>query len=210
MLSGKFPSKLTSQTYTHTTPPPPPSDKILLPVISHCHDGTSEEGDCSYLLPLSRRDCECVYQWNDLKATFRSSTAFIVVFSKLMLASAIYLLYDGRTRLNLLVLKSESSAITRPLPCPPMPWLVAPPGHLQSRCIDGCVGYTMTSSNGSIFRITGHLCGEFTVPGEFPAQMPVTGSFDVFFDLRLNKRSENNREAGDLRRYRAHYDVIVM
>ena len=24
------------------------------------------------------------------------------------------------------------------------------------------------------------------VTGEFPAQRPVTGSFDVFFDLRLN------------------------
>ena len=26
------------------------------------------------------------------------------------------------------------------------------------------------------------------VPGEFSAQRPVTRSFDVFFDLRLNKR----------------------
>ena len=49
--------------------------------------------------------------------------------------------------------------------------------------------YTMmTSSNGNIFRVTGPLCGEFTGPGEFPAQRPVTRSFDVFFDLRLNKR----------------------
>ena len=46
----------------------------------------------------------------------------------------------------------------------------------------------MTSSNGNIFRVTGHLCGEFTGPGEFPAQRPVTQSFDVFFDLCLNKR----------------------
>ena len=38
------------------------------------------------------------------------------------------------------------------------------------------------------FRVTGPLCGEFTGPGEFPAQRPVTRSFDVFFDLRLNKR----------------------
>ena len=44
----------------------------------------------------------------------------------------------------------------------------------------------MASSNGNIFRVTGHLCGEFT--GEFPAQRPVTRSFDVFFDLRLNIR----------------------
>ena len=45
----------------------------------------------------------------------------------------------------------------------------------------------MTSSNGNIFRVTGHLCGEFTGPGEFPAQRPVARTFAVFFDLRLNK-----------------------
>ena len=45
----------------------------------------------------------------------------------------------------------------------------------------------MTSSNGNIFRVTGPLCGEFTGPGEFRTQRPVTRSFDVFFDLRLNK-----------------------
>ena len=45
----------------------------------------------------------------------------------------------------------------------------------------------MTSSNGNIFRVTGHLCGEFTDPGELSTQRPVTRSFDVFFDLRLNK-----------------------
>ena len=38
--------------------------------------------------------------------------------------------------------------------------------------------FMMTSSNGDIFRVTGPLCGEFTGPR----------SFDVFFDLRLNKR----------------------
>ena len=48
--------------------------------------------------------------------------------------------------------------------------------------------YMMTLSNGNIFRVTGHLCGEFTGPGEFPAQRPVTRSFGVFFDLRPNKR----------------------
>ena len=46
----------------------------------------------------------------------------------------------------------------------------------------------MTSPKGNIFRVTGPLCGEFTGPGEFPTQRPVTRSFDVFFDLRLNKR----------------------
>ena len=46
----------------------------------------------------------------------------------------------------------------------------------------------MTSSNGNIFRVTGPLCGEFTGPGEFPAQRPVTWNFDVFFSLHPNKR----------------------
>ena len=46
----------------------------------------------------------------------------------------------------------------------------------------------MTSSNGNIFRVTGPLCGEFTGLGEVPTQRPVKRSFDVFFDLRLNKR----------------------
>ena len=68
----------------------------------------------------------------------------------------------------------------------------------------------MTSSNGNIFRVTGHLWREFTGPSEVPAQRPMTRSFGVFFDLRLNNDWVNNREAGDLRRYRAHYDVIVM
>ena len=40
---------------------------------------------------------------------------------------------------------------------------------------------TMTSSNCNIFHATGRLCWEFT-------QRPVTWSFDLFFDLRLNKR----------------------
>ena len=78
---------------------------------------------------------------------------------------------------------------------------------------------------------------EFTGPGEFPAQRPVTRSLDVFFDLRLNKRLSKQSwgwwfetlprplwrhsnglnqqlskklDAGDLRRHRADYDVIVM
>ena len=45
----------------------------------------------------------------------------------------------------------------------------------------------MTSSNGNIFRVTGHLWGESPVTGGFPLQRPVTPSFDVPFYLRLNK-----------------------
>ena len=46
----------------------------------------------------------------------------------------------------------------------------------------------MTSSNGNIFRVTGPLCGNSPVPVNSPHKGPVTRSYDVFFDLRLNKR----------------------
>ena len=44
---------------------------------------------------------------------------------------------------------------------------------------------------------------------EFPAQRPVTRNFDVFLICVWINDWVNNREAGDLRRYCAHYDVIV-
>ena len=47
----------------------------------------------------------------------------------------------------------------------------------------GAVMIMMTSSNGSICRVTGP-----PVTGEFPAQRPATRSFDISFALRLNKR----------------------
>ena len=46
----------------------------------------------------------------------------------------------------------------------------------------------MTSSNVNIFRVLALCAGNSPVTGEFPTQKPVTRSFDVFFDLRLNKR----------------------
>ena len=44
----------------------------------------------------------------------------------------------------------------------------------------------MTSSNGNIFRVTCPLWGKST--GGLPSQRPLTRSFDVFFDLRMNKQ----------------------
>ena len=64
----------------------------------------------------------------------------------------------------------------------------------------------MTSSNGNIFRVTGLLCGEFN--------SPYTGQWRgvLMFSLICTWINdwENNREADDFRRYRTHYDVIVM
>ena len=69
----------------------------------------------------------------------------------------------------------------------------------------------MKSSNGNIFCVTGHLYGEFTGP----RWIPHTKASDAelwclfFICVRINGWV-NHREAGDLRRYRAHYDVTVM
>ena len=65
----------------------------------------------------------------------------------------------------------------------------------------------MTSSNGNIFCVTGPLGGEFTGPRWIPRTKASDADLWCFlwsFDWI------NNGEAGDLRRYRAHYDVIVM
>ena len=52
-----------------------------------------------------------------------------------------------------------------------------------------------------IFSALLDICaGNSPASGEFPAQRPVTRSFEVFFDLCQINGWENNREAGDLRR----------
>ena len=68
----------------------------------------------------------------------------------------------------------------------------------------------MTSSNGNIFHVTGPLCGEFTRPGDSPHKGQWRGA--LMFSLICARMSDwvNNREAGDLRRHRGHYDVSVM
>ena len=68
----------------------------------------------------------------------------------------------------------------------------------------------MTSSNGNISALLAICAGNSPVTGEFPAQRPVTQSFDVFYDLRQINGWVNNDEAGDLRRHGAHHDATVM
>ena len=55
------------------------------------------------------------------------------------------------------------------------------------------------------------LCaGNSPVPDEFPAQRPVTWSFHNSFICAWMNDWVNYREASNLRRHRAHYDVTVM
>ena len=69
----------------------------------------------------------------------------------------------------------------------------------------------MTSSNGNIFRVTGHLCGKFTGP-RWITRTKASDAKLWFFSLICARVNcwVNNREAGGLRRHRTHYDVIVM
>ena len=68
----------------------------------------------------------------------------------------------------------------------------------------------MTSSNGNIFRVTGPLWGEFTGDRWIPHTKASDAELWCFlWSAPWINDSVNNREAGDLRRHRAHYDVIV-
>ena len=67
------------------------------------------------------------------------------------------------------------------------------------------------SSNGNIFRVTGPLCGEFTSR----RWIPLTKANDAelwcwLWSAPWINGWVNNREAGDLRRHRPHYEVIAM
>ena len=48
--------------------------------------------------------------------------------------------------------------------------------------------FMVTSSNGNFSALLAFCAGNSPITGEFPSQRPVTRSFDVIFDLRLNKR----------------------
>ena len=63
----------------------------------------------------------------------------------------------------------------------------------------------ITSSNGNIFRVTGHLCGELTGhKGQWRGAL----MFSLICDW-INGWV-NHCEAGDLRRHRTYFDVTVM
>ena len=70
----------------------------------------------------------------------------------------------------------------------------------------------MTWLNGNIFRVTGHLCGEFTGHWWIPRTKASDAELWCILSLVCAWINDwvNNGQAGDLRRHRAHYDVIVM
>ena len=72
--------------------------------------------------------------------------------------------------------------------------------HWQSSCTD-----ISPSSNGNIFRVTGPFCGEFAGhKGRW------RGALMIPLICAWTNGRVNNRDAGDLRRHRAHRDVNIM
>ena len=78
-------------------------------------------------------------------------------------------------------------------------WIVVPDQNFK---------FMMTSSNGNIFRVTGHLCGEFTGLRWIPRTKASDAELWCF--LWCARLVIWDAIAGDLRRYCIHYDVIVM
>ena len=69
----------------------------------------------------------------------------------------------------------------------------------------------MTSSNGNIFRVTGHLCrGIHRSPVNSRHKDQWRGALMFSFICTRINGWVNNGDAGDLRCHRAHYDVAVM
>ena len=69
----------------------------------------------------------------------------------------------------------------------------------------------MTSSNGNIFHVAGPLCGEFTGDQLITTLTKASDAelWRYIWSVLWINSWVNNREAGDFRRHRAHYDVIV-
>ena len=74
-----------------------------------------------------------------------------------------------------------------------------------------CSLYDDTSSNGNIFRVTGHLCGEFTGPRWIPYTEASDAELWCFPWSVPEQTVEKTLETpSDLRGHRTHHDVTVM
>ena len=60
--------------------------------------------------------------------------------------------------------------------------------HVGSKCVSQTWSHVIMRSLNMITSSNGNIMWNSSVTGEFPAQRPVTRRFDVYLDLRLNKR----------------------
>ena len=66
--------------------------------------------------------------------------------------------------------------------------------------------FMMTTSNGNIFGVTGHLWGESTWTVDSPHKGKWCGALMFSLICAWINDWANNQDAGDLRRHRTHYD----
>ena len=166
----------------------------------------------------------CIYIVRPLQAgiSFKDTCKYSCLFSrfltltwwchKIETVSALLTLWAGKSPVNsshrVTVLETHphvrQDLVTKPS------WMLVHGCVVISHCCYTWIEFMMTSSNGNTFRVTGHLCGEFIGPGEFPHKGQWRGA--LMFSLICTRINGwvNNGEAGDLIRHRAHYDVIVM
>ena len=71
-------------------------------------------------------------------------------------------------------------------------------------------GLMMTSSNGNIFCVTGPLCGNSPVTGEFPSHSQWREGLSFSLICAWINGWVNRREASYLRRHRVDYDITVI
>ena len=146
------------------------------------------------------------------------------------------MLVKGATDLNLFthaMLKPEYSGQTRSIPSLLMPWLIASPVHQLSRGRNSTTPFSMNDNKFryifSFLKISsGPISHDDVIKWKHfprywpfvrgihwsPVNSPHKGQWRGALMLSLIcvwiNGWVNNREAGDLRHYRAHYDVIVM
>ena len=92
-------------------------------------------------------------------------------------------------------------------------WVFVNTLFLQVLLLDLCfilICLMMTSSNGSIFRVTGHLWGEFTSHRWIPLTRASDAELWCFLWSAPTNVWTNNWDTSVLRRHRVHYDVTVM
>ena len=81
---------------------------------------------------------------------------------------------------------------------------------MQNRNLQRQMAIMMTSSNGNIYALLALCAGNSPVPVNSPHKGQSRGALMFSFICVWINDWVNNREAGDLRRHRGHYDVRVM
>ena len=101
--------------------------------------------------------------------------------------------------------------LSSPPPPPPPPWSIIWLAGLSIQSsvqsMKACTSVSQAWWRHQNFRVSGHLCGEFTGP---PHKDQWRGTLMVSLICARIDGWVNTREAGDLRRRRAYYDVIGM